>query len=207
VLLLTPIVLMSVVGMVGDAIGPRLIVDNPLLMMFLNPRNRWLLLAAPQVGALEFFGVGFFRLVLTDPLYYVLGLQYGDAALRWAEKKLGPDGVMVRTVERWFGKAAPVIVLLAPSGYVCLLAGATGMKPRVFIPLNVVGTAGRLLLFRLVGEAFRDELLDVVEWIGRNQKWLIVASVGIVLLQGARARSSGALESPAEMAEEIEAEE
>jgi membrane protein DedA with SNARE-associated domain len=190
--------------MVGDAMGPRLIVESPLLMMFLNPRNRWLLLAAPQVDAPEFFTVGFVRLVLTDPLYYVLGLQYGDAALRWAEQKLGPDGVVVRTVERWFAKAAPVIVLLAPSGYVCLLAGATGMKPRLFIPLNVVGTVGRLLLFRLVGEAFRDELLDVVEWIGRNQKWLIVASIALVLLQARRARSSGALESPAEMAEEIE---
>lgn len=206
-LLLTPIVLMAVVGMIGDAAGPRLIVESPLLMMFLNPRNRWLVLASPQVDALEFFAVGFFRLVLTDPLFYVLGLQYGDAALRWAEKKLGPDGVMVRTVERWFGKAAPFIVLLAPSGYVCLLAGATGMKPRVFIPLNVAGTVGRLLLFRLAGEAFRDELLDVVGWIGDNQRWLILASVAFVLLQATRARRSGALESPTEMAEEIEAEE
>jgi membrane protein DedA with SNARE-associated domain len=206
-LLLTPIVVMSVLGMVGDAIGPRLIVDNPLLQVFLNPRNRWLLLASPQVDAWAFFTVGFFRLVLTDPLFYVLGLQYGDAALRWAEKKLGPDGMMVRTVEKWFGKAAPVIVLLAPSGYVCLLAGATGMKPRVFIPLNVAGTVGRLVLFRLAGEAFRDELLDVVGWIGRNQKWLIIASIAIVLLQARRARSTGALESPTEMAEEIEAEE
>jgi membrane protein DedA with SNARE-associated domain len=204
---LTPIVVMSVLGMVGDAIGPRLIVDNPLLQVFLNPRNRWLLLASPQVDAWAFFTVGFFRLVLTDPLFYVLGLQYGDAALRWAEKKLGPDGMMVRTVEKWFGKAAPVIVLLAPSGYVCLLAGATGMKPRVFIPLNVAGTVGRLVLFRLAGEAFRDELLDVVGWIGRNQKWLIIASIAIVLLQARRARSTGALESPTEMAEEIEAEE
>jgi membrane protein DedA with SNARE-associated domain len=193
--------------MVGDGFGPRLIVEHPLWMVFLNPRNRWLLLASPQLGAPEFFAVGFFRLVLTDPLFYVLGLQYGDAALRWAEKKLGPDGVMVRTVEKWFGKAAPVIVLLAPSGYVCLLAGATGMKPRVFIPLNIAGTVGRLLLFRLAGEAFRDELLDVLGWIGRNQKWLIVASLVLVALQAMRARRSGALESPTEMAEEIEAEE
>ena len=205
-LLLTPIVVLAVVGMIGDAMGPRLIVEQPLLMMFLNPRNRWMLLASPQLGAAEFFAVGFTRLVLTDPLYYVLGLQYGDAALRWAEKKLGPDGMMVRTVEKWFGKAAPVIVLLAPSGYVCLLAGATGMKPRLFIPLNVIGTICRLLLFRLAGEAFQDELLDLVGWIGRNQKWLIAVSVVLVLLQARRARSTGALESPTEMAEEIEAE-
>src|SRR4051812_44151329 len=141
--LLAPIVAMTVVGMVADAIGPRLIVERPLLQIFLNPRNRYLLLASPQVAAGPFFIVGFIRLVLTDPLFYVLGLQYGDAALRWAERKLGPDGMMVRNIERWFGKAAPVIVLLAPSGYVCLLAGATGMKPRKFIPLNIIGTIGR----------------------------------------------------------------
>lgn len=206
-LLLTPIVVLSVVGMIGDAAGPRLIVESPLLMMLLNPRNRWLLLASPQLGAPEFFAVGFFRLVLTDPLFYVLGVQYGDAALRWAERKLGDDGVVVRTVEKWFGKAAPVIVLLAPSGYVCLLAGATGMKPRLFVPLNIAGTIGRLILFRVAGEAFRDELLDVVEWIGRNQKWLIVVSIVAVMIQASRARKKGALESPTEMAEEIEAEE
>ena len=38
--LITPIVVLSVAGTVGDIMGPRLIDDHPLWMMFLNPRTR-----------------------------------------------------------------------------------------------------------------------------------------------------------------------
>ena len=204
--LLVPYVIVVAVGYVGDIIGPKLIVDHPLLQIFINPRNRWLLLAAPQVDVVPFFIVGFFRLVLTDPIAYVLGWQYGDAAIRWAEKKMGDDVGIIKTVERWFGKAAPLVILIAPSFYWCVLAGAARMKPRVFISLNVIGTIGRLILFRMAGDAFRDELEDVLEWVQRYQWWLIAVSLVIVALQSLR-RGGGALESPAELAAELEAEE
>lgn len=205
--LLAPIVALTVVGFVADIVGPGLINERPLLQMALNARNRYLLLASPQVGALEFFLVGFVRLTLTDPIGYVLGRQYGDAAVRWMEKRSDENGAMAQTVLRWFGKAAPVVVLVAPNLYVCMLAGATGMRPRVFVPLNLAGTVGRLLLFRLAGEAFRDELLDVLEWIQRYQWYLIAASFVLVSLQVRRARSQGTLESVSEMESEIIAEE
>jgi len=203
--LITPIVVLSVAGTVGDVMGPRLIEDHPLLMMFLNPRTRWLLLASPQVDAGPFFVIGFLRLVLTDPLFFLLGLQYGEGALKWAEEKMGDGGRLIRAVKRWFGKAGPLIILIAPSGYLCLFAGASGMSVRLFATMNVIGTATRLVLFRIAGDAFREELLDVVGWIGRNQKWLIAASFALVAVQTYRARERGALESPAEIEREIEA--
>lgn len=203
--LITPIVALSVAGAVGDVMGPRLIEDQPLLMMFLNPRMRWLLLASPQVDAVFFFIVGFVRLVLTDPLFFLLGLQYGDGALKWAEEKTGDGGRLIRTVKRWFGKVGPLIILIAPSGYLCLFAGASRMSVRVFVAVNAIGTASRLLLFRIAGDAFRDELLDVVGWIGRNQRWLIAVSFVVVAIQTYGARQRGALESPAEIEREIEA--
>jgi membrane protein DedA with SNARE-associated domain len=205
--LITPIVVLSVAGTVGDIMGPRLIDDHPLWMMFLNPRTRWLLLASPQVAAVPFFVVGFLRLVLTDPIFYILGIQYGDGALRWMEEKMGDGGRFIRAVKRWFAKAGPLIILIAPSGYLCLFAGFSRMSLRVFVTMNVVGTIGRLILFRIAGEAFRDELLDVVGWISRNQKWLIALSLGVVVLQSVRARNrpTGAFETPAEIEAEIEA--
>lgn len=203
--LVTPIVVLSVFGTVADVIGPKLVTEHPLLQIFLNPRNRYLLLASPQVGALEFFVVGFIRLVLTDPLFFVLGVQYGDGALRWAGEKMGDGGRFVQTLQRWFGKAGPLIILIAPSGYLCLLAGASRMRIRVFVTMNLLGTTGRLILFRIAGNAFRDELLDLVGWIGRNQKWLIIVSFGVVALQTLRAREKGTLETPAEIEREIEA--
>jgi membrane protein DedA with SNARE-associated domain len=202
--LITPIVILSVAGSIADILGPKLIVEHPQLQMFLNPRNRYMILAAATVEAVPFFLIGFTRLVLTDPLGYVLGRQYGDAALTWAGEKMQDEGRFIRRVERIFGKAAPIIILIAPNLYMCILAGASGMKVRVFVALNVTGTIGRLILFRIAGHAFREELLDLVDWIGRNQKWLIIASFLIVALQSVRARQKGTLETPAEIEREIE---
>lgn len=108
--LLVPIFTALLVAMVGDIIGPSLITKHPLWQISMNPRNRWLLLAAPQVAAWPFFIVGFARLVAIDPLFYVLGVQHGDAALRWAERRLGDEAGLIRKLEHWFGRAAPAVV-------------------------------------------------------------------------------------------------
>jgi membrane protein DedA with SNARE-associated domain len=202
--LITPIVVLSLMGTVSDILGPNLIVEHPQLQMFLNPRNRYMILAAATVEIVPFFLIGFLRLTLSDPIGFVLGRQYGDAALKWAGDKMGDGGRFIGRLERFFGKAAPVIILIAPNLYMCLLAGASGMKVRLFIALNVTGTIGRLVLFRAVGHAFRDELLDFVDWIGRNQKWLILVSFAVVAVQMGRARRRGQLETPAEIEREIE---
>jgi membrane protein DedA with SNARE-associated domain len=203
--LITPIVILSVAGSVADILGPKLIVEHPQLQMFLNPRNRYMILAAATVDPVPFFLIGFLRLTLTDPIGYILGRQYGEAALKWAGEKMGDGGRFIGKVERFFGKAAPIIILVAPNLYMCILAGASGMKVRTFAALNITGTIARLVIFRIAGHAFRDELLDVVDWIGRNQKWLIVASFVIVAIQSSRSRQRGTLETPGEIEREIEA--
>jgi membrane protein DedA with SNARE-associated domain len=205
VVLVAPIVVLSVVGMIADALGPRLITERPLLQMFMNPRNRYLVLAAPQVDLVPFFVVGFVRLVLTDPLGYVLGRQHGDAALRWAEEKLGDEGGWIRRVERWFRRAAPLVIVVMPNLYMCILAGATGMRARVFVALNIVGTLGRLWLIWVAGATFDSELESVLGFIQRYQWWLVGLSVVVVTLQARKRREQGVLETPEEIAEEIEA--
>lgn len=202
--LLTPIVVLAAVGTVADVIGPGLITERPLLQMFLNPRSRYLLLASPQVDAVPFFAVGFLRLVLTDPLFYLLGVQYGEAALRWAENKLGDDGGFIRGAERFFARFGSIIILVAPSGYLCLLAGAAGMRPRRFVALNVIGTVARLLAFRLLGEALKDELFTVLAFIQRYQWWLVGLSFVVVSLQSRRKRNSRTLPPPSELEHELE---
>jgi membrane protein DedA with SNARE-associated domain len=201
--LLTPYVALVVVGYVADVIGPHLIVTHPLLQMFLNPRNRYLLLASPRVDAVPFFAVGFVRLVLTDPIGFVIGWQYGDSAIAWAERRMGDDTGMVRNIERWFGKAAPVVIFIAPSFYWCVFAGAARMRVRQFVVLNVTGTIARLILFRVAGDAFRSQLETVLDWVQRYQWWLIAVSAVIVLLQVWRTGGKE-IESPTELAAEIE---
>ena len=204
--LLAPYAVMVALGYLGDIVGPSLINSSPLLQIFINPRNRWLLLASPQVDAIPFFIVGFVRLILTDPIAYVLGWQYGDRAIAWVETKMGDEGGFIRKVERWFGKVAPLVILVAPSFNWCVLAGASRMKPRLFIALNVTGTIGRLILFRIAGEAFREQLEDILELVQRYQWWLVAASFLVVALQVFR-KGGDVIETPQEMAAEIEGDE
>ena len=205
-LLLTPYVALVIAGYVGDIFGANLINTHPLLQMFLNPRNRFLLLASPNVDVVPYFVVGFFRLVLTDPIGFVIGWQYGDAAIAWAEKHTGAESSgAVRTIQRWFNKAAPLVIFIAPSFFWCILAGAARMRVRVFVALNITGTIARLVLFRVTGDAFRDELETVLEWVQRYQFPIIGVSAALVLLQVWR--SSGRdLEMPSELAAELEGE-
>jgi membrane protein DedA with SNARE-associated domain len=181
--LLTPIIISMAVGMFGDVIAPGLINERPLLAMFLNPRNRWLILASNQVEAIPFYLVGFLRLTLTDPIFYVLGLQYGDGVLKWIEEKSGESGQLVRAVERFFAKASYVVIVVAPNGYMCALAGATGMRPAVFATLNVTGTIARLILIRIFAEAFEEPIDDVLHWIGQYRWWLVGLSFLVVAIQ------------------------
>lgn len=202
--LLAPFVLSTVCGYVGDIMGPRLINDHPLLQIALNSRSRWLLLATPNLDAVPFFLVGFLRLISTDPIGFLLGWHYRDRALAWAEKNVGDQSSLIGKVEKWFARLGPAVLLVMPNFYLCILAGATRMRPRLFIALNLVGTAGRLLLFWIAGEAFREQLEDALELIQRFQWPLVAVSFVFVAFTVFRA---GGIETPEELAEELESEE
>jgi membrane protein DedA with SNARE-associated domain len=206
--LLVPFGVVAALAQVGNAIGPTLITHHPLLEIVLNPINRYLILAAPQVSIVPFFVIGFARLILTDPIAFILGRQYGDAALTWAEGKTGAAGEpgLVRRMERLFNKAAPVFIVIAPSFIWCLMAGNSRMKTWVFVTCNFVGTVGRLTLIWMAGDAFESQLNSVLDVIRRFQVPLLVLTVSMVLIQTLRSRKRGDLETPAEMEAQIEAE-
>jgi membrane protein DedA with SNARE-associated domain len=190
--LIAPIVVLAAASIVSDWFWPKLVVDHPLLLIALNAKNRYLLLVAPQVGMLAFFVVGFARLVISDPLMYLIGRQYGETALTWIERKTGsterPGGGWLRKAERLFGRAAPLVILVAPSGFWCMMAGAARMRVSVFVTFNVVGTIGRLALFWYTADAFSDQLEGMLDGIARLQMPLIALSVGIGIIQTIRRR-------------------
>jgi membrane protein DedA with SNARE-associated domain len=181
---LGPILLLLVVGAnVGDAVGPDWQRTHPTWLILLNPRNRWLILASPRLDATTFYGFGFFRLVLSDPMFYVLGWFYGDRALRWAERRLGEGALGFTIWEKWFKKAAWPLVAIAPNNIICLVAGAAGMPAAAFVALNAFGTLARLGLIRVLGHTFQDPLDAASTWIHTNRLWLIGVSVAVMALQ------------------------
>jgi membrane protein DedA with SNARE-associated domain len=211
----TVLIGLIVAGYIGDALAPTLVDTRPVLLILLNPRIRNLVLVTNQLEAATFYLVGVIRLVLSDPLFYLVGFFYGDAAIRWTERRAPSYGELFRRLERFFGRASYPMVAIAPNSYVCLLAGAARMPLPIFFTLNIVGTIVRLYLIRRFGEAFDNPIDWVLDFIARYRIPLLIISVVLVLFsiwserrQGeTRVEALGKMEDELEEAErEIEAE-
>jgi membrane protein DedA with SNARE-associated domain len=207
-LLLAPISCLVVASMVGSALAPTLVVEHPVWLLTLDARIRHVLLVANQIDALPYYLIGTLRLTLADPLFYLLGYWYGEAALSWVESQSGSVGRLLRVAERFFGKASYPLVFLAPNNYICLFAGASRMTPPVFLTLNVSGTITRLVLLRLLGDVLEEPLDAVLDFISRNQLRLTLLTIGLVIAQAAweKRRGTGELEAISELEERIEEE-
>ncbi len=92
-----------------------------------------------------------------------------------------------------------------PNNAICLFAGSSGMRPRTFWTLNVLGTIGRLVFFWYLGKALHDPLTRFLDWVQRYQWPLLALSVGIVMVQAFRSQSRGEIEPISAIEDEIEA--
>jgi len=125
--------------------------------------------------------VGFVRRTLSDPLFYLLGMLYGDRAIRWLEKK-GGGGALVTLTEGWFQKASYLMVFLFPGAIVCALAGATKMRPWIFALCNVSGTVTSLIMIRIFSDAISSPVDALVRFFDRHLVATTAVSIGLVIL-------------------------
>lgn len=198
-----------IVSWVGDLFLSVLVDRHPAVFILLNSRNRNLVLAKEYLDWWTFFGIGAFRLLISDPLFFLLGRWYGDAGIRWIEKRSATYGPMARTAERWFGKASYPLILIAPNNYICLFAGASGMAVPVFLALNVVGTFGRLAVLWAFGDVFSGPLDWLRDLITENR--LLFFGISAALIAASiyfdRKEGGGEVSGLLHMEDEIAAEE
>jgi membrane protein DedA with SNARE-associated domain len=201
-----PMAVLTLAGWVGDALFPTLLEEAPLLLLACNPRLRNLVIVSPEVDVAPFAVVAVGRLLLSDPLFFWFGRRYGDAAIRWMERRLGPGAAPVLWAERAFRKAAYPVVAIMPNNWICLLAGATGMRWWWFAALDLGGTVARIAAIRVVGDAFADPILSFNDWVGDNRVWLTAVTVLSVAALAWRSTRGGRdeLETPASLAAELE---
>lgn len=178
-LLIVPI-LVGITGVVGNAFMPALINDHPLLLLALNARPRNLILAI-HVPFVPWFLLGLFRAFVTDPFVYVLGRDYGSLAVDFMERRVAFMARGYRWLERVYQKGSVPLVLLVPGPGVCLLAGASGMPPKRFYTLNLVGTATSLVMYRFFGDYFSTYVEIVLGFIGEHRALLTTISVVLVV--------------------------
>lgn len=204
-LIVGPILGVVVVGTLGNMLHPQLLKDHPLWLVAMEPRNRFLLLVAGQVDFVPFLIVATIRRLISDPLFFLLGALYGDAGVRWAERRLGDDVGIVKAIERGFSKAAPVMVFLFPGAIVCVLAGATGMRLATFLALNLAGTLVAVTVLYRFAEVFDGPLGAVNRFYGDNAKVLTVVSVVVTLvwLWNQRRRGTSDLQSISSIEKEL----
>jgi len=209
--LLTGVGILVAASFVGNLFYATLVVRHPALLLGLNSTNRVLVGVTNRLDAVSYYGIGFVRLILADPLFYLLGLFHGDAAIRWIERKMGDGAMSIIWLEKAFHKARYPIVLIAPNNPVCLLAGATGMPVPVFLALNAAGTVGRLYLARLFGKAFTAPITAVTGFLDRYRWPILAVSLALFALETVvnknKGQPPGELGSLAELKDEIHASE
>ncbi len=164
----------------GDLLLAAVVKDNPLVLIALNPRNRNLAFASPDLAALPYYTVGFLRLVASDPLYFLLGFWWGDRALAWVERRSRSYGPFVRDAEGWFKRFAYPLIFAFPNNIICLLSGAANIKVRTFMILNISGTIVRLIVVRQFAELFDSEITSIVDWISRYRTPILILSAVLV---------------------------
>lgn len=169
--------ILVVANNVGSIFTTTLAEDHPAWLLALNSSNRSLGLTTNQLDAFSYYSLGMLRLLVADPLFFLLGMWYGDAAIRWLERKWASQGEVARMFERWFEKAAYPIVAFAPNNIVCLLAGASGMPLAGFVAANVVGTVARLYLIRMLGKTFESPIESILDFFAEYRIPLLVLSV------------------------------
>jgi membrane protein DedA with SNARE-associated domain len=203
-LFLIPVTMLAVAGVVANAIFPTLIADAPYLIPAMTTRADRLLLSAPLMPGEVFLSVALIRELIGDPLFYLFGRRYGDVGIRWIENRSGPEAPFLRTVERVFRRAAYVVVAVWPINVVCLLAGATKMRPFPFFALNITGTIMRITLIFFLGDLLSEPLHDIASFISDYQWYLTPLTFVIVALSLWRQGRKG--RGPVESVDDLQAE-
>jgi membrane protein DedA with SNARE-associated domain len=192
VLLVTPIVIITTMGAVASAFTPTLATKYPLLMIALDARNRFLVLAR-DVDLVPFVIVAVVRRTFSDPLFYLLGRFYGDNALRWLQRK-GGLGDIVPLTEKLFKRAGYPMVFAFPGAIVCALAGQTGMSPVGFMVANLAGTLTAVFAVRRFSATIASPVEGLLDFFSRNLVATTAISVALVVLSIVINRAQGKLD-------------
>ncbi|MGI9578043.1 MAG: DedA family protein [Microthrixaceae bacterium] len=178
------IVALVIANNIGNVVWASWIIEHPLGLLALNSSNKYLIGTTPGTGWLEVLFVSTGRLMAPDPLFYMVGYIYRDNAVHWARRVFPASGKLFDQLESDRGQFARILdalVFIMPNNPVCLIAGVVGMSVKRFLVLAVAGTIGRIILMRGIGTVFSDQIEDILEYVARYQRWLLIGSVVLVV--------------------------
>ncbi len=145
---------------------------HPLALVVVDSRNRFVFLTAPLIDdGVAMVALVVLRRLIFDPVFFAYGraVRNGSAGFNPTSERV--VDVVNRILDgpgRWRTPAVHVLAFLAPGVPGCVLAAAAGMRTRVFIALDVIGTIVLVTTFRLVALRAEGQLLAVSRWIADN---------------------------------------
>ena len=152
--------------------SPWCLDHHPLALVAIDSRNRFVFLTAPLIDdGPTMVALVVIRRLIFDPVFFAYGraVRNGSAGFSPTSKRV--VDVVRRILDgpgRWRTPAVYVLAFLAPGVPGCVLAAAAGMRTRVFIALDVIGTIVLVTTFRLVALKAEGQLLAVSRWLADN---------------------------------------
>ena len=188
--------LTGVYALVLLPLRPILLGANPYLLAALGGSRT----SAVTIGALAATGVGWWPLGLLlgtfgavkfDPVFWWAGKLWGRGML---ELVAGRSPRAARNAERAerltkkYGVAAVILgyVIPLPSAVIYATLGATGMRLRTFMLIDVIGAASTRGIYIYLGYRIGQPAVDVVEVIAKYSLWLSLALLAGVIVSAVR---------------------
>lgn len=187
-------------GALGLAFLPLLARDWPRVLILLNPTTAVLLLVSARLDLASFLALATLRRVAFHIVFFLLGLWYGRAAVRWVEGRGGRASRAVALIERLFARVRWPVILLWAGPLPSVLAGAGRMPRGRFLALDIGGTILSILVVRFAADVAADPLGAALRFSDEHAVPLTAitgAAVAIwLLVRWWRGRGAGVADRP-----------
>jgi len=176
--------LLFIFGTIGTNIGPALVDERPLLVLAMSSRNRNLFGSVPFTSPVPYFIIGFLRILAAAVALYFVGRWYGDRTVRWVEDNVGEMPALYRWIEKAVNKAGWLMLFFMPgSNVVCVLVGHRQMRIRQFFAVIIPAICFRLVVMRIGGDIFEDQVRWFLKSIERYQWYIVLGLFAISAFQ------------------------
>ncbi len=162
------VAVITVMGTVGTALSPYLLVRQPLLLIALSPDVRNIVLVAAQADFLPVLAVAEPRRAMGLFAMYAMGFFYGPLAIAWFEQRSARAGRVLRWLERLFARLGAPLLVVFPAYTVGALAGVARTRLRVFVPAMLVGQVVYIGVSYFLGDAAREWTTPLVRFLGEH---------------------------------------
>jgi hypothetical protein len=162
--------------------------DHPARVLALSSRQRYLVFAVSSgIGVVPYAVVASVRIAVAFVVCHLIGRAYRDDVLRVFTRYLGLTPEAIEVYRNGLDKAEIFMIpFFVGSNIVAALTGIHRTAPRRLALLLGIGIAGRLALMWWLAKAFEEPLKDVLRWVDRYDRWVILVSILLVIVINVR---------------------